>query len=266
MRFGFMAKAVNAAGARRQARPSVRAQRHGSDARQRLVWVAGEAVVAVPEVAAHWPTPAVAPPFYPTTPTPTPPHGKRERVTLPGGRSAVLVRFHTVDPVGRVVSAVRERPWRSPAAVAARVLFHLQRYAIPAPRLLAFGQRPLSAVAAESFLCADMPPGVASLATFLARADVPPAQRAAVLAECGRLLRSIHDAGLRPTKSPSGNDPLFVVTDDGEASVSVGSPFAVRVVKRVGKSVRTADLQRFCQSLDRTGGGWVAGGYHGANG
>lgn len=266
MRFGSMAKAVNGAGVRRQTRSSVRVQRHGTAAQQRLVWVADEAVVAVPEVAAHWPSPAVASPYYPPSPTPTPPHGKRERVTMPGGKSAVLVRFHTVDPVGRIVSTVRERPWRSPAAVAARVLFHLQRYGIPAPRLLAFGQRMLSAVAAESFLCADMPPGVAALSTFLARSDATPAQRAAVLAECGRLLRCLHDAGLQPAESASANDPLFVVIDDSEVSVAVGSPFAVRVVKRVSPSSRTADLTRFCQSLDRTAAGWVAGGYHGANG
>ena len=265
-RFGFMARAVNAAAARREDRQSVRAQRHATDRPQRLVWVAGEAVVAVPEVAAVWPTPAEAAPFYPPTPTATPPHGHRERVILPNDRPAVLVRFHTVDPVGRVVAAVRERPWRSPAATAARVLFHLERHSIPAPQLLAFGQRMTSAVAAESFLCADLPSGVVSLAAFLARASTTSAQSAAVLSECGRLLRRLHDAGLRPTETGSPNDPLFVVSDDYAVSVAVGSPFAVRVLRRVNGTQRKTDLTRFLQPFDRTAGGWVKGGYHGASG
>ncbi len=265
-RFGFMARAVNSAAVRREDRQSVRAQRHATDRPQRLVWVAGEAVVAVPEVAAAWPTPAEAVPFYPPTPTATPPHGHRERILLPNDRPAVLVRFHTVDPVGRVVAAVRERPWRSPAATAARVLFHLERHAIPAPQLLAFGQRMTSAVAAESFLCADLPSGVVSLAAFLARTGTTPAQSAAVLAECGRLLRRLHDAGLRPTETGSPHDPLFVVTDDNAVSVAVGSPFAVRVVRRVSNGQRKSDLTRFIRPFDRTAGGWVRGGYHGASG
>lgn len=263
-RFGFMAKAIHAAGKRREHRASVRAQRQPPDEQQRLVWVAGEAVVAIPEVAADWPTPAECSPFYPPIPAATPPHGKRERVTLPGGQSAVLVRFHTVDPVGRMMATVRERPWRSPSATAARVLFHLDRHGIPAPRLLAFGQRFVSTVAAESFLCADMPTGVNSLANFLARTDATPSERAVVLAECGRLLRRLHDAGLRPTASDSVNDPLFVVSAD--SAVSVGSPFAVRLAKRTSKQQRAADLARFLQPLDRATGGWVSGGYHGANG
>jgi tRNA A-37 threonylcarbamoyl transferase component Bud32 len=265
-RFGFMAKSVNAAAKRRQNRSSVRTQRTTTDLRQRLVWVAGEAVVAIPEVAAEWPTPAECPPFYPASPVVTPPHGKRERVTLPCGRSAVLVRFHTVDPVGRMVSVVRERPWRSPAATAARVLFHLQRHGLPAPRLLAFGQRYTSAVAAESFVCADMPPSAVTLSTFLSRPTTTPAASAAVLAECGRLLRQLHDAGLRPESVASTNDALFVVSDDETASVAVGSPFAVRLVKRAIDAQRAADLKRLIAPLDSTAGGWVSGGYHGAGG
>jgi hypothetical protein len=242
--FGFMAKAIHAAAGRAGAK----AKRPTPDATQRLVWVRGEEVVAIPEVAADWPTPAVGEPFYPPTPTPTPPPGHRERVTLPGGQSAVLVRFHTVDPVGRMLATLRERPWRSPSATAARVLFHLQRHAIPAPRLLAFGQRMTSPTEAESFVCAEMPPGVVSLESYLAHPDTTPATRAAALAECERLLGCLHDAGLRPVVG-SAHDPLFVVSVDGTLSVAVGSPFAVRLAKRITRSQRTADLRRFVPAI-----------------
>src|SRR5206468_1267893 len=73
LRFGFHAKAVNAAGKRRTKRSS------SPSVPQPLVWVAGEEVVAIPEIAANWQTPALGEPFY----SPAPPG--RERVTLPGG-------------------------------------------------------------------------------------------------------------------------------------------------------------------------------------
>ncbi|MCU0703158.1 MAG: lipopolysaccharide kinase InaA family protein [Fimbriiglobus sp.] len=255
-RFGEVARAI--------ANRRGRANRHPVDPSQRLVWLAGERVVAIPEVASDWPKPAECPPFYPPTPTKTPLHGHREWVTMPNGTEAVLVRFQTTDPFGRLMSVVRERPWRSPAAIAARVLFHLQRHAIPAPRLLAFGQRLTSRTVAESFLCAEMPRGVSSLSAFLSRPETTPSERAAVLRECGRLLSDLHKAGLRPIDSASPNDPLFVVGVDH--AVSVGSPFAVRLVRRITQAERTADLARFVSPLDPVASGWVNSGYHGAHG
>ena len=101
---------------------------------QRLVWLAGEAVCAVPEVAAVWPRPAIAPPFYGFGPD------GASQVKF-AGRDAILLRGRTSAPFGRFRAWLRAIPWRSPGVTVGRVLFHLERYGVPAVRLLAFGQR-----------------------------------------------------------------------------------------------------------------------------
>ena len=255
-RFGATVRQI-AGGAKRLAgKSSVRSQWGTADVTQRLVWLDGEAAVAIPEVAVVWPTPAAAEPFYS-------PHGapSRERITFADGRSAVLVRTATTDPLGRLTAAVRERPWRSPSATAARVLFHLQRHGIPAPRLLAFGQRVTSRTAAESFLVAELPPAVSSLAVVFARPELTPRQRGELLRQCGRLLRQLHDAGCRPAADPGPDDPLFLAVGDTDLSVEIGSPFAVRLAKRVSSSARRSDLRRSVAGLSRTDRARLLAGY-----
>ena len=231
-------------------RSSVAAQRQplSTDAPQRLVWLAGEAVVVTPDIASVWPKPVIREPFYPATPTPTPPGGHREWVNFPDGRRAVLVRFHTVARVGRLLAALRERPWRSPGATAARVLFRLQRHGIPAPALLAFGQRTVSKSAAESFVVAEPPADAVPVEYRLTDPSLPLDERRVLLRECGRLLRLLHDAGCRPNPERTAHDPLFMVTA-GAASVSVGSPFAVRLSKRFGDGAKLADLRDFVEGF-----------------
>ena len=261
-RFGRFVRSVTARAAPLLKRSSVLLQRQPTtaDVQQRLVWLADEAVVAIPEVAAGWPTPAVCEPFYLPTPTPTPPGGHREWTTLLDSRRAVVVRFTTTDPLGRFVAALRERPWRSPAATAARTLFHLQRHEVPAPKLLAFGQRTTSWVVAESFLAAELPPAATALAVYLNAATG--ASRRTVLRECGRLLRKLHAAGCRPAVVGNPNDPLFVVS--GDSAVSVGSPFAVRLT-HVSEAERKGDVRRLTAGLSKTDAARVRKGYLGAD-
>src|SRR5262249_9481841 len=65
-RFSELARRVAAEAAKLRDRRSIRDQRQPvvTGSAQRLVWVAGEAVCAVLDVAAVWPKDAVAPPFY----------------------------------------------------------------------------------------------------------------------------------------------------------------------------------------------------------
>lgn len=205
LRFGAFARAVAATAGRLGRRSSVRDQLRPAGPPQRLVWLAGESVCVVPGLADDWPTPADGPPFY------GPPPATGEPYTLADGRIAVLVRFHTRDPLGRLRAAVRERPWRSPAADAARVLFHLARFGIPGPRLLAFGQRSTGATTAESFLLYE-----------------PPAP-----APAGDLRSRLHAAGL----VLAGPGPWV---RDG----AIPSPFAVRLCKRPSARRRRADAAR----------------------
>lgn len=199
------------AGRRRSVRDQLQPAGTGPD--QRLVWLAGEAVCAVPDVAADWPTPAVCPPYYDA------PSGTFA-VTLSDGRPAVLVRGRSVAPLGRLRAWLRGRPWRSPGVTLGRVLFHLERYGVPAPRLYAFGQRLTGPVTAEWFALYE-----------------PLAGEAITGGQTEALLHQLHAAGCRPV-----NDRWAWV--DAAGRVSVGDPRAVRIVRRLTDRQRRADFAR----------------------
>jgi tRNA A-37 threonylcarbamoyl transferase component Bud32 len=226
-RFGEFVRRIAARAAVISTRRSIRDQRQPgvTHAGQRLVWLAGEAVCAVPDVAAVWPRPAVAAPFYSAAPA----NGRMpEQVCLPDDRPAHLTRFHTFAPLGRLVARLRGRPWRSPGATAGRVLFHLERYGIPAPRLLAFGQRLTGPCTAESFVLYDPLTGV-PLGEWLARPVISPEERSEVVEQAGSLRRQLDAAGLRPV---TGGEP-FRVEPTGRVVVC---PLAVRLTSRRARS------------------------------
>ena len=200
------------AAARHSRRRSVRDQLAPAPA-QRLVWLAGEAVCAIPEVAAAWPLPAVAPTF-----------------AAPG---TVLVRGRSFAPFGRLRARLRATPWRSPGVTIGRVLFHLQRYGVPAPRLLAFGQTLTGPARAEWFALYDTPPGV-PLREW--RLTASPAECRSVFEAVARLLDALHAAGCVLIDAKNA----FAVCG---GQVSVADPRAVRIVRRVSGSARARDLR-----------------------
>ena len=228
----------------------------GRDTAQRLVWLAGEEAVAIPAIAGEWPTPANGEPFYR-------PDSKlkeaREWCTWSGNRRAVLVRKKSFDPLGRLIAALRERPWRSPSATAARILFHLERHGIPAPRLLAFGQKLISKTESESFLLAEPPANSQPLNTALSDSTLTRFERSELLRNCGKLLRQLHDCGMKLNANSNPNDSLFLV--DSSGSVSIGSPFAVKLRKRLGESDRVEDLKMMLSGWNRTDRFRVLNGY-----
>lgn len=203
----------------------------------RLIWLAGEQVCVVPELADLWPVPAACPPFYLDSPTP------EEWVTFPDGRRALLTRFSTFDPLGRMVAAVRERPWRSPAATAARVLFHLRRHGVPAPNLLAFGQRTRSPVHVDSFLLCEPIAAAVPVAVRLAQLPGDRPARWNLLHRCGEILRKLHEAGCRTVGS---REPVLTASPSG--LVAVEDPSAIRLVKQPSAHDRMTDLRRFLRS------------------
>jgi hypothetical protein len=199
---------------------------------QRLVWLAGEAVCAVPEIAAQWPRLAIAPPFYGFGPD------GAAQVRF-AGRDAVLARGRSSAPLGRFRAWLRSAPWRSPGATIGRVLFHLERYGVPAPRLFAFGQRLTTATTAEWFALYENPPGV-PLRTW--RRTAPPTVRHALLGTVTECLRKVHAAGCVLT------DPKTAFALDGGA-VSIADPRAVRIVRSVSASARQRDLRAVARLL-----------------
>jgi hypothetical protein len=199
----------------------------------RLIWLAGEAVCAVPEAAAAWPKPAIGPPFYGFGPQGAAP-------VRFAGRETVLVRGSTVAPLGRLRAWLRATRWRSPGVTAGRVLFHLERYGVPAPRLLAFGQKLVSLTGAEWFALYEAPRGI--LLRRWRRTQCAAEQRK-VYEAVTACLRKLHDAGCVLA------DPraAFAVSAGGE--VSIADPFAVRLVRRVTDDVRRRDRRAMAHLL-----------------
>lgn len=227
-RFARVVAELERLAAKAAERRSIRDQRQPAvtrGAEQRLVWLAGEAVCAVPDVAAVWPSPAITAPFYDTTTTPL-------RIRLADGRPAELVRFPVANRLGRLIARVRGRAWRFPGATLGRVLFHLQRYGIAAPRLLAFGQRE----AGDSFALYEPPAGV-PLERWLAQAPSP-AARHEVLRQVEALFGQLCDADCLAT----GREPLFWVAEEPALRVSVGGVGSVRIVRRLSARRRRQDL------------------------
>ena len=116
------------------------------------------------------------------------------------------------------MAKVRGRVWRSSGATLGRILFHLERYGIPAPRLFAFGQREDTG---ESFVLFDAQPGEA----------VP----------ADELLQKLHDAGCRLVR------PDLLCIDGGR--VSICDPRAARLDRKLSARARRADFARIQQLI-----------------
>jgi tRNA A-37 threonylcarbamoyl transferase component Bud32 len=80
----------------------------------------------------------------------------RAVVPLPGGRKGLLVRRREDQPLRWLWLGLRCRPLVSPELRRAGELFRLQRQGLPAPRLLAFGQRHAPPWRTESFLLTEI--------------------------------------------------------------------------------------------------------------
>lgn len=250
-RFSKTLREIERLSKRSSTRRSIRDQRQTlvTGPEQRLVWVADEAVCAVPEIASVWPKPALVPPFYRVLPATI-------SIRLPDGRPAELVRGQSFAPFARLASYLRGKPWRSPGVTFGRVLFHLQRYGIPAPQLYAFGQRETSRASAEWFALYEPPAGT-PLADWLATTD-DDSLRQEVLEQAGYILRQLHDSGCRA----SGSASIFFVADEPTGRVTLGGLRSVQFTKKITERVRSADLHAIL-GLDETDRVHLERGYRG---
>jgi hypothetical protein len=140
---------VERAADRAATRPSVRSQRTASAVEQELVRIGGETVCAIPEVARELALPDVITALYD-------PANDGRPFRFRDGRMATLSVRRYPNPLPRWFLAARGKAWRSAELKTARLLFHLERHGIPAPRLLAYGQT-ASALSARSFVLSEPP-------------------------------------------------------------------------------------------------------------
>jgi tRNA A-37 threonylcarbamoyl transferase component Bud32 len=151
---------------------------------QQLVWVDGEAICAIPEIARELAQPDWRHLLYAGV------DSEARRVTLADGRPARLVRRWR-PAVLRIPSWLRGRAWRADELRQAGLLFHLQRHGVSCVRLLAFGQRLTTFGPARSFLLTEEPADAAPLGDCVARR---PRDADAALSLASALLDELHAA------------------------------------------------------------------------
>ena len=126
------------AGVKRQAhflsrRYGIRSQVALPAAEQELIRIGGETVCAIPSTAHELDQPDVIASLYD-------PANRGRTYRFRDGRCGVLRASRYRLPFARWWAGLRGKNWRSPELKTARLLFHLERFGIPAPRLLAYGQ------------------------------------------------------------------------------------------------------------------------------
>jgi tRNA A-37 threonylcarbamoyl transferase component Bud32 len=115
-------------------RPGIRSQLAPVATDQELVRIGGETVCAIPEVARELEHPEVIESLYD-------PANQGRSFRFRNGRTARLRVSRVALPFARWWAAIRGKSWRSPELKTARLLFHLERFGIPGPRMLAYGQK-----------------------------------------------------------------------------------------------------------------------------
>lgn len=217
---GFL-DGVEAVAAKLGRRRGIAAQRLRTSVvvRQELVRIGGERVCAVPEVAAALQTDTAIAAVYD-------PAADGRSLSLPGGRRGVLRVRRYCLPFPRWWAGLRGRSWRSPELRAARLLFHLERHGIPAPKLLAYGQTVPGAAPARAFLLSDRP-----VTRPIGPDDAVPARR---------LLDRLHDAGCRLTEVGPHGEPFGAA----HGAVVLHDVGRLRLVKHLtaGQAWRDRDL------------------------
>jgi tRNA A-37 threonylcarbamoyl transferase component Bud32 len=126
---------------------------------------------------------------------------QRSTMALGQTRQGLLVVRRARQPLRWLAALVRGQRLASPELEQAVTMFRLQRFGVGTPRLLAVGHRHARPWSTESFLLTETPAGTMPLAEWLADQagqglwTGERKQRRQWIAEAGRLLRRLHDAG-----------------------------------------------------------------------
>lgn len=246
--FASLAKAIEKRERHLEGRRGIREQRQpplNADA-QRLVWLNGEGLCALPEVANDLRPASARAALYDLS-------LDRSEWALADGRDAVL-------RIGAHRGWLRGRSWRAPEVRFARLLFHLERFRITAPKLFAYGQQ-RNGRSIESFVLHEKPPAnTQSMLEALLEAN--PFRCDWMLERLVDLLNRLHDSGCE-----AGTIDCFAVDDDTilvpdpqrlrfrrQLSTSQKKRDRTRVIESMKGNCRDEDLKRFVELLESTPG------------
>jgi hypothetical protein len=136
------------------------------------------------------------------------------------------------------------RPPLSPEIYQAGLIFRLQRYGIPTPRLLAVGQRQSFPGRTASFLLTETPANSVSLTGWLAAAQGK--QRWSVIRAVAAVLHRLHSAGCALAhRSGEDLEALFQVQGRANADpvVRLGSVAPLRIRRHSGSVQGIRDVR-----------------------
>jgi heptose I phosphotransferase len=257
---GFMRvllAAVSAEAARLQRHRHISEKRQSNLLPQRQEWryVEGPALCVTAGVGEAWLD--RSPGWLSLERQPDPPNGTvSERwLPAPGTGRALLVRRKRRLSMTDLWNWLRGRPLISPEERQAALLFRLQRHAVPAPRVLAMGQRRMSPWQSDSFLLTAHDGDSVRLDTWLSRprgAGTPLNSRRRVLREAGALLHRMHEASCY--LGASAATALAVRPSQAGPTVVLARPDLVEARRRPTGARARRDLAALERSLLAAGG------------
>lgn len=207
---------------------------------QRLVWLDGEALCAIPDVVEDLKKPALRNLLYDAA-------KDGSSIILSYGRQAKLSVGRFRNPMTRMFAWLRGKSWRSPHLRLARLLFHLERHHVSASRLLAYGQRTNGWNAEAFLLIEEWPVDAEPLVTALRQADNDLRER--LMMSFREVLSSLHEAGCEGCSALH-----FSVQRVRDSFVVAVSDFArLSFQRHLSARRRATDIRRCLESIKITG-------------
>ena len=254
--FALLARKIEIESATLRTRAAIRDQRQPllPTNSQRLVWLDGEALCVIPELAEDFQKPILCHMI-------NNPSLHRQWLVFAGSRAGQLEVHRYRLSLGRGWARLRGRPWRSPELRRARLLFHLERHHVMVPQLLAFGQREKFGRSATAFMISEPVPGVIPLWYWYDSAELP--QKLHLLRDL-RVLARLHEAGCLSDSGKAiviseaessclcGNcryyQDCLCPTDSTKAKTAASGKTLARNPNALSSNRRVTDFTRLCES------------------
>jgi tRNA A-37 threonylcarbamoyl transferase component Bud32 len=182
----------------------------------------------------------------------------RRWLLLGNGRQTLLVRRRCQQPLAALWAWLRRRHLASPEQRQASLLLRLQRHGVPAPQVLAMGQR-RALWWLESFLLTEPAPDTVPLDVWLMRQLRHPRrrgvlqQRRQVLREAGALLARLHEASCYLTAHATGCPFAVQRAHGGRLQVVLSGVEDVQPQRRANRRRANHDVQEMQRILSATG-------------